>query len=124
MPIILICGVFFLVMTLFIDLGRYSPVRRASEGSKHQPLIHGPLQECQQLIQQQKGLAHRNLSLTQSPPLLDTSSLPGSYSSREIIFFSHRNAIRSKEHSSFAHLISSHPCFLFLTLFAQLHRFM
>lgn len=57
--------------------GRYSPVRRASEGSKHTPLIHGPLQECQQLIQQQKGLAHRNLSLTQSPPILDTSSLPG-----------------------------------------------
>lgn len=62
---------------IYSYIGRYSPVRRASEGSKHQPLIHGPLQECQQLIQQQKGLAHRNLSLTQSPPLLDTSSLPG-----------------------------------------------
>ncbi|XP_031619529.1 serine/threonine-protein kinase SIK3 homolog isoform X2 [Contarinia nasturtii] len=59
--------------------GRYSPVRRASEGSKYQPLIHGPLQECQQLIQQQKSLAHRNLSSTQSPPLLDnSSSLPAS----------------------------------------------
>lgn len=67
----------FLICYDDIDIGRYSPVRRASEGSKHQPLIHGPLQECQQLIQQQKGLAHRNLSLTQSPPLLDTSSLPG-----------------------------------------------
>lgn len=56
-------------------LGRYSPVRRASEGSKCQPLIHGPLQECQQLIQQQK-LAHRNLSSTQIAPD-NSSSLPG-----------------------------------------------
>ncbi|XP_055309782.1 uncharacterized protein LOC129573368 isoform X2 [Sitodiplosis mosellana] len=61
------------------EVGRYSPVRRASEGSKYQPLIHGPLQECQQLIQQQKSMAHRNLSSTQSPPLLDnSSSLPAS----------------------------------------------
>lgn len=72
-------------------IGRYSPVRRASEGSKHQPLIHGPLQECQQLIQQQKGLAHRNLSLTQSPPLLDTSSLPGVFAQQHFfkIIISH-----------------------------------
>lgn len=78
MSIELIYGIFlFYLLMMLLNIGRYSPVRRASEGSKHQPLIHGPLQECQQLIQQQKGLAHRNLSLTQSPPLLDTSSLPG-----------------------------------------------
>lgn len=65
-------------MFLLIVLGRYSPVRRASEGSKYQPMIHGPLQECQQLIQQQKSMAHRNVSSTQSPPLLEnSSSLPG-----------------------------------------------
>lgn len=56
--------------------GRYSPVRRASEGSKVMTQFQGPLQECQQL---QKGLAHRNLLVTPSPPLGDNStSLPGS----------------------------------------------
>lgn len=61
-----------------INVGRYSPVRRASEGSKYQPIIHGPLQECQQLMQQQKSSAHRNLpSSAQSPPLDISSSLPG-----------------------------------------------
>lgn len=61
-----------------INTGRYSPVRRASEGSKYQPIIHGPLQECQQLMQQQKSLAHRNMSSSaQSPPLDISSSLPG-----------------------------------------------
>ncbi|KAM7345928.1 salt-inducible kinase 3 isoform 2-T6 [Cochliomyia hominivorax] len=54
--------------------GRYSPVRRASEGSKTQ--FHGPLQECQYL---QKGIAQRNFLLAPSPPLLENSiSLPGS----------------------------------------------
>lgn len=56
------------------EVGRYSPVRRASEGSRTQ--FQGPLQECQHL---QKGLAQRNLLVTPSPPLLDNSiSLPGS----------------------------------------------
>lgn len=72
----MLMGLFFFV---FQQIGRYSPVRRASEGSKYQPLIHGPLQECQQLIQQQKSLAQRNLVSAQSPPLMDnSSSLPGS----------------------------------------------
>lgn len=60
---------------LYIHSGRYSPVRRASEGSRCQMLSHGPFQECQQL---QKGLAHKNLLVTQSPPLdCNTTSLPG-----------------------------------------------
>ncbi|XP_030369599.1 uncharacterized protein LOC115634549 isoform X2 [Scaptodrosophila lebanonensis] len=54
--------------------GRYSPVRRASEGSKCQ--FQGPLQECQSL---QKGIAQRNFLVAPSPPLLENSaSLPGS----------------------------------------------
>ncbi|XP_075165065.1 salt-inducible kinase 3 isoform X2 [Haematobia irritans] len=54
--------------------GRYSPVRRASEGSKAQ--FQGPLQECQYL---QKGIAQRNFLVAPSPPLLENSiSLPGS----------------------------------------------
>ncbi|XP_019554258.3 uncharacterized protein LOC109423725 isoform X2 [Aedes albopictus] len=61
--------------------GRYSPVRRASEGSKINTQFQGPFQECQQL---QKGLnanggQQRNLLITPSPPLADNSvSLPGS----------------------------------------------
>ncbi|XP_055374022.1 uncharacterized protein LOC129607224 isoform X2 [Condylostylus longicornis] len=51
--------------------GRYSPVRRASEGSKTQ--FQGPLQECQYL---QKGIAQRNFLIT--PPLDNSISLPGS----------------------------------------------
>ncbi|KAH8269568.1 hypothetical protein KR018_009407 [Drosophila ironensis] len=55
-------------------IGRYSPVRRASEGSKSQ--FQGPLQECQSL---QKGIAQRNFLVAPSPPLLENSiSLPGS----------------------------------------------
>ncbi|XP_017865885.1 PREDICTED: uncharacterized protein LOC108615704 isoform X2 [Drosophila arizonae] len=54
--------------------GRYSPVRRASEGSRSQ--FQGPLQECQSL---QKGIAQRNFLVAPSPPLLENSiSLPGS----------------------------------------------
>lgn len=61
-------------------LGRYSPVRRASEGSRCQMLSHGPLQECQQL---QKGLAHKNLCVTQSLPVDScATSLPGAERSR------------------------------------------
>ncbi|XP_055601667.1 uncharacterized protein LOC129750686 isoform X3 [Uranotaenia lowii] len=60
--------------------GRYSPVRRASEGSKINTQFQGPFHECQQL---QKGLnagtQQRNLLITPSPPLADNSvSLPGS----------------------------------------------
>ncbi|XP_037947245.1 uncharacterized protein LOC119679130 [Teleopsis dalmanni] len=56
------------------EVGRYSPVRRASEGSKAQ--FQGPLQECQYL---QKGIAQRNFLVAPSPPLLENSiSLPGS----------------------------------------------
>ncbi|XP_046809346.1 uncharacterized protein LOC111687054 isoform X1 [Lucilia cuprina] len=56
------------------EVGRYSPVRRASEGSKTQ--FQGPLQECQYL---QKGIAQRNFLVAPSPPLLENSiSLPGS----------------------------------------------
>ncbi|XP_055621707.1 uncharacterized protein LOC129765419 isoform X3 [Toxorhynchites rutilus septentrionalis] len=60
--------------------GRYSPVRRASEGSKINTQFQGPFQECQQL---QKGLnvgtQQRNQLITPSPPLADNSvSLPGS----------------------------------------------
>ncbi|KAH8407497.1 hypothetical protein KR222_003645, partial [Zaprionus bogoriensis] len=55
-------------------IGRYSPVRRASEGSRSQ--FQGPLQECQSL---QKGIAQRNFLVAPSPPLLENSiSLPGS----------------------------------------------
>ncbi|XP_055532040.1 uncharacterized protein LOC129722550 isoform X1 [Wyeomyia smithii] len=62
------------------EFGRYSPVRRASEGSKINTQFQGPFQECQQL---QKGLnagtQQRNLLITPSPPLADNSvSLPGS----------------------------------------------
>lgn len=60
--------------------GRYSPVRRASEGSRVSSVSHDPFQECQQL---QKGLAHRNLLSAQSPPLDNSTSLPGN-----IILFS------------------------------------
>lgn len=63
----------FLSEIFFLKLGRYSPVRRASEGSRTQ--FQGPLQECQYL---QKGIAQRNLLIAPSPPLLDNSiSLPG-----------------------------------------------
>ncbi|XP_058458351.1 uncharacterized protein LOC131434981 isoform X3 [Malaya genurostris] len=59
--------------------GRYSPVRRASEGSKINSQFQGPFQECQQL---QKGLSstqQRNLLIAPSPPLAENSvSLPGS----------------------------------------------
>ncbi|XP_049540937.1 uncharacterized protein LOC125954571 isoform X3 [Anopheles darlingi] len=87
--------------------GRYSPVRRASEGSRITSQFPGPFQECQQLQkglhaaalaqqqqhhqmqqqqqqqQQQQPLPahHRNnnLLITPSPPLADNSvSLPGS----------------------------------------------
>uniref|UniRef100_A0A1A9WJ86 KA1 domain-containing protein n=1 Tax=Glossina brevipalpis TaxID=37001 RepID=A0A1A9WJ86_9MUSC len=65
--------VYIYISTLFIS-GRYSPVRRASEGSKTQ--FQGPLQECQYL---QKGIAQRNFLCAPSPPLLENSiSLPGS----------------------------------------------
>ncbi|XP_062544540.1 serine/threonine-protein kinase SIK3 homolog isoform X2 [Armigeres subalbatus] len=63
------------------EIGRYSPVRRASEGSKINTQFQGAFQECQQL---QKGLnasgaQQRNLLITPSPPLADNSvSLPGS----------------------------------------------
>ncbi|XP_001663093.2 serine/threonine-protein kinase SIK3 homolog [Aedes aegypti] len=63
------------------EIGRYSPVRRASEGSKINTHFQGPFQECQQL---QRGLnanggQQRNLLITPSPPLADNSvSLPGS----------------------------------------------
>lgn len=61
--------------TPLLFVGRYSPVRRASEGSKCQMLSHGPFQECQQL---QKGLAHKNLLVAQSPPVDNiATSLPG-----------------------------------------------
>ncbi|XP_069964879.1 uncharacterized protein Sik3 isoform X3 [Bactrocera oleae] len=54
--------------------GRYSPVRRASEGSKAQ--FQGPLQECQYL---QKVSAQRNFLIAPTPPLSENSiSLPGS----------------------------------------------
>lgn len=58
-----------------ITVGRYSPVRRASEGCKSQ--FQGPLQECQYL---QKGITQRNLLAAPSPPLMDNScSLPGKF---------------------------------------------
>uniref|UniRef100_A0A182MLI5 Non-specific serine/threonine protein kinase n=1 Tax=Anopheles culicifacies TaxID=139723 RepID=A0A182MLI5_9DIPT len=67
------------------EIGRYSPVRRASEGSRITSQFQGPFQECQQL---QKGLhaaaiaasqQRNNLLITPSPPLADNSvSLPGS----------------------------------------------
>lgn len=67
------CIIIYLIMLFQSHTGRYSPVRRASEGSRTQ--FQGPLQECQHL---QKGLAQRNLLVTPSPPLLDNSiSLPG-----------------------------------------------
>lgn len=61
-----------LICVFFI--GRYSPVRRASEGSRINTQFHGALQECQQL---QKFLIQpKNLS----PPLADNSvSLPGEF---------------------------------------------
>lgn len=68
-------------LTTVPEIGRYSPVRRASEGSKINTQFQGPFQECQQL---QKGLnanggQQRNLLITPSPPLADNSvSLPGS----------------------------------------------
>uniref|UniRef100_A0A0A1X8U8 non-specific serine/threonine protein kinase n=1 Tax=Zeugodacus cucurbitae TaxID=28588 RepID=A0A0A1X8U8_ZEUCU len=56
------------------EVGRYSPVRRASEGSKAQ--FQGPLQECQYL---QKVSAQRNFLIAPTPPLSENSiSLPGS----------------------------------------------
>lgn len=63
-------------MLILHSTGRYSPVRRASEGSKLQ--FHGPLQECQQL---QKGIAQRNFLVPQSPPVFmeNSVSLPGNY---------------------------------------------
>lgn len=63
----------FLLCFFIPNQGRYSPVRRASEGSKAQ--FQGPLQECQYL---QKGIAQRNFLVAPSPPLLENSiSLPG-----------------------------------------------
>lgn len=60
---------------IYFSKGRYSPVRRASEGCKSQ--FQGPLQECQYL---QKGITQRNLLAVSSPPLMDNScSLPGKY---------------------------------------------
>ncbi|XP_067631675.1 uncharacterized protein Sik3 isoform X2 [Eurosta solidaginis] len=54
--------------------GRFSPVRRASEGSKAH--FQGPLQECQYL---QKVSAQRNFLVAPSSPLSENSiSLPGS----------------------------------------------
>lgn len=54
-------------------LGRYSPVRRASEGSKSHN--HYPLHEYQLL---QKGLAPKTLAINTNSTLLDNSiSLPG-----------------------------------------------
>lgn len=65
----------FVQIFLFNFLGRYSPVRRASEGSRCQMLSHGPFQECQQL---QKGLAHKNLLVAQTSPVdTNATSLPG-----------------------------------------------
>ncbi|XP_058065966.1 mucin-19 [Anopheles bellator] len=74
------------------EIGRYSPVRRASEGSRITSQVQGPFQECQQLqkglhaaalAQQQQQLQqpHRNnnLLIAPNPPLADNSvSLPGS----------------------------------------------
>lgn len=61
-------------------LGRYSPVRRASEGSRN-PQIQGPFQECQQL---QKGLAQQrnNYLVTPNPPQENSVSLPGRFYNR------------------------------------------
>lgn len=60
-------------MHFFLFIGRYSPVRRASEGSKAQ--FQGPLQECQYL---QKVSAQRNFLIAPTPPLSENSiSLPG-----------------------------------------------
>lgn len=54
-------------------LGRYSPVRRASEGSKS--YNHGPLHEYQLL---QKGINNnRNFLITPSQSLDNSISLPG-----------------------------------------------
>lgn len=56
-------------------LGRYSPVRRASEGSRNP---QGPFQECQQL---QKGLAaaqqRNNYLVTPTTKPENSVSLPG-----------------------------------------------
>uniref|UniRef100_A0A182IR27 Non-specific serine/threonine protein kinase n=1 Tax=Anopheles atroparvus TaxID=41427 RepID=A0A182IR27_ANOAO len=76
------------------EIGRYSPVRRASEGSRITSQFQGPFQECQQLQkglhaaamasctqqqQQQQQQRNNNLLLAPSPPLADNSvSLPGS----------------------------------------------
>ncbi|XP_052873685.1 transcriptional activator MN1 [Anopheles cruzii] len=75
------------------EIGRYSPVRRASEGSRITSHVQGPFQECQQLQkglhaaalaqqhQQQLQQPHRNnnLLIAPNPPLADNSvSLPGS----------------------------------------------
>lgn len=57
-------------------LGRYSPVRRASEGSRNP---QGPLQECQQL---QRGLAHQqknNYLVTPTTKQENSVSLPGEF---------------------------------------------
>lgn len=56
-------------------LGRYSPVRRASEGSRNPQ--QGPFQECQQL---QKGLAaqqRNNYLVTPTTKPENSVSLPG-----------------------------------------------
>uniref|UniRef100_A0A182NJ75 Non-specific serine/threonine protein kinase n=1 Tax=Anopheles dirus TaxID=7168 RepID=A0A182NJ75_9DIPT len=77
------------------EIGRYSPVRRASEGSRITSQFQGPFQECQQLQKglhaaalaaatqqhhhQQQQQQRNNLLITPSPPLADNSvSLPGS----------------------------------------------
>lgn len=72
----------FFINKLMLDFnilikGRYSPVRRASEGSRN-PQIQGPFQECQQL---QKGLAQQrnNYLVTPSPPQENSVSLPGEF---------------------------------------------
>lgn len=64
--------------------GRYSPVRRASEGSRN-PQTQGPFQECQQL---QKGLAQQknNYLVTPSPPAENSVSLPGKQEERLYVF--------------------------------------
>lgn len=87
-------GCFFFVLKLksfiqgnffFTCTGRYSPVRRASEGSKINAPFQGVLQECQQL---QKATQPRHLLVAQSPPLADNSvSLPGNFLTQLILIF-------------------------------------
>lgn len=62
----------YIVFMCFI--GRYSPVRRASEGSKS--YSHGPLHEYQLL---QRGINNRNFLITPNQPLDNSISLPGKF---------------------------------------------